>query len=388
MTPLLNEKQRRLFLASEAKSYGRGGISKVSQISGVSRTTILAGIKELKTAPVDTTRIREIGGGRKLTEDNIPQVQEKIREIVEDSTYGDPEKLLSWTTESLRTIQVKLLELHNIKISFKTVGSILGDLGYSKQANQKMPQVGKAHPDRNAQFEFINNKAKEFFEASEPVISVDTKKKENLGNLKNNGREYRRKKDPRKSLDHDFFIEELGKIAPYGVYALNDNIGFANVGISHDTAEFAVESISRWWEVVGKFSFPKAQKLFVNYDCGGSTGNRVRLWKYQLAQLSERIGLEIHVSHFPPGTSKWNKIEHKLFCFISKKWEGKPLIDIKTAVKLIGSTKTTKGLRVICQADDTYYELAKKVTDEQFNSIDLVQLSPFDAWNYIVKGFK
>jgi hypothetical protein len=387
MLPILNEKQRRIFLASEAKAYGRGGISEVSRLSGASRTTILTGMREFETNSAnDISRIRQVGGGRKLVEVTIPSIQEHIREIVELSTYGNPEKILSWTTDSLRKIQSKLHELYNITISFKTVGTLLEDLGYSKQANQKMLQVGKPHPDRNAQFEFINNKAKEFIKAGQPVISVDTKKMENIGNFKNNGTEYRRKNDPRKVLDHDFPIAELGKISPYGVYVLNNNIGFVNLGTSHDTAEFAVNSISRWWEVIGKNSFPKAKKLFITCDCGGSNGNRVRLWKYQLAQLSERIGFEIHVSHFPPGTSKWNKVEHKLFCFISKNWAGKPLIDIETAVKLIGSTKTNKGLEVICQADDTYYELAIKVSEEQYNSINLVKIAPFEAWNYIVDG--
>jgi hypothetical protein len=314
MMPLLNEKQRRLFLASEAKAYGWGGVSKVSRLSGVSRTTLRAGLVELEGGEaIDVSRVRKTGGGRHSVEDNIPDIQEKIHEIVDASTYGPPEKVLSWTTESLRKIQTRLLKEYGINVSFKTVGAVLEDMGYSKQANQKMLQVGEAHPDRNAQFEFINKKAKQFIEAGEPVISVDTKKKENLGNFKNNGTEYRRNKDPRRVLDHDFPIAELGKIAPYGVYNLNHNTGFVNVGISHDTAEFAVESLSRWWETVGKPTFPKAKKLLITCDCGGSNGNRLRLWKYQLAQLLARMYLEVHVSHFPPGTSKWNKIEHKLF---------------------------------------------------------------------------
>ena len=386
MLPILNEKQRRIYLASEAKAYGRGGISQVSRVSGMSRTTIRVGLAELESGEsIDISRIRKPGGGRNFVENNIPNIQERVREIVDDSTYGNPEKVLSWTTESLRKIQVKLLEKFDINVSFKTVGAILEDLGYSKQANQKMLQVGKPHPDRNAQFEFINGKAKEFIDAEEPVISVDTKKKENIGNFKNSGTEYRRNKEPRKVLDHDFPIGELGKIAPYGIYNLNHNVGFVNIGISHDTAEFAVESISRWWKTVGKHTFPKATKLLITCDCGGSNGNRVRLWKFQLAQLSERIGIEIHVSHFPPGTSKWNKIEHKLFCFISKNWQGKPLIDVQTAVNLIGSTTTTTGLKVICQADNAEYELSKKVTDKQFEALPIVKILPFEDWNYMIK---
>jgi hypothetical protein len=386
MMPILNEKQRRLFLASEAKSYGWGGVSEVSRLSGVSRTTIRVGMIELKSSDsIDISRIRKIGGGRNYVEDNIPNVQERVREIVDGATYGNPEKVLSWTTESLRKIQTTLRKKYEIKISFKTVGAILEDLGYSKQANQKMLQVGEPHPDRNAQFEFINEKAKNFIDVGEPVISVDTKKKENIGNFKNNGTEYRRKSDPRKVFNHDFPISELGKIAPYGIYNLNHNIGFINIGISHDTAEFAVESISRWWETVGKHTFPNATKLLITCDCGGSNGNRVRLWKFQLVQLSERIGIEIHVSHFPPGTSKWNKIEHKLFCFISKNWQGKPLIDVQTAVNLIGSTTTATGLKVICQTDNTEYELSKKVTDKEFEALPIVKILPFESWNYMIK---
>jgi hypothetical protein len=386
MLPILNEKQRRIYLASEAKAYGRGGISQLSRVSGMSRTTIRLGLTELESGErIDISRVRKPGGGRKLVEDNIPSIQERVHEIVDGSTYGNPEKVLSWTTESLRKIQAKLLKKFDIRVSFKTVGAILENLGYCKQANQKMLQVGKPHPDRNAQFEFINKKAKDFIDAGEPVISVDTKKKENIGNFKNNGTEYRKNKDPRKVLDHDFPIDELGKIAPYGIYNLNHNIGFVNIGISHDTAEFAVESISRWWETVGNYTFPNAAKLLITCDCGGSNGNRVRLWKFQLVQLSERIGIEIHVSHFPPGTSKWNKIEHKLFCFISKNWQGKPLIDIQTAVNLIGSTTTTGGLKVICQTDNTKYALSKKVTDEQFKALPIIQLQPFESWNYMIK---
>ena len=224
-----------------------------------------------------------------------------------------------------------------------------------------------------------------FIEIGEPVISVDTKKKENIGNFKNPGQEYRQNKDPRQVLDHDFPIKELGKIAPYGIYNLNHNIGFVNVGTSCDTAEFAVESISRWWETVGKHTFPSATKLMITCDCGGSNGYRTRLWKYQLSQLVKRIDIEIHVCHFPPGTSKWNKVEHRLFCYISKNWQGKPLVSVETAIKLIGSTTTTTGLKVICQRDDTVYELAKAVSDEDFESINIDKIAPFGNWNYLLK---
>ena len=232
------------------------------------------------------------------------------------------------------------------------------------------------------QFEHINATASKYLEDGDPVISVDTKKRENIGNFKNDGQEYRKKKDPRKVLDHDFPIEELGKISPYGVYNLNNNTGFVNVGTSHDTSEFAVESILRWWETVGKHTFPDRKKIYINCDSGGSNGYRVRMWKYQLQEFPNRTGLEVEVSHFPRGTSKWNKVEHRLFCYISQNWKGKPLVDVQTAIDLIGSTRTTSGLVVICVRDDTEYKLARKVSDEDFEAINISKILPFGSWNY------
>lgn len=289
--------------------------------------------------------------------------------------------MLSYTTESLRKIENELNN-RGVKIGRTTIAKTLDSMGYSKQSNQKMLQVGEPHPNRNAQFEHINKTAAEYIKTGVPVISVDTKKKENIGNFKNNGQEYRHKKDPRKVLDHDFPIEELGKISPYGVYNLNNNTGFVNVGTSHDTGEFAVESISRWWESVGKHTFTNSNKIYITCDSGGSNGCRVRMWKYQLQQFANRTGLEIEVSHFPCGTSKWNKVEHRLFCYISKNWQGKPLVDVQTAVDLIGSAKTTSGLEVICIRDDTDYELAQKVSDEDFEAINIDKIKPFETWNY------
>jgi hypothetical protein len=382
----LNELQLRQYAATLAKAYGYGGATVVHKITGVSLNTLTAGKKELENKnKLKPGRVRKEGGGPKWMEEKYPDIQKYVINIVDGRTYGNPEKVLSWTTESLRSIQKKLAENHNITTSHVTIGAILESMGYSKQTNQKMLQIGEPHPDRNAQFEFIDKKAKEFIEAGEPVISVDTKKKENIGNFKNPGQEYRRSKDPREVLDHDFPIEELGKIAPYGVYNLNHNIGFVNVGTSRDTAEFAVESISRWWETVGKHTFPLASKLLITCDCGGSNGYRTRLWKYQLDQLAKHIGIEIHVCHFPPGTSKWNKIEHRLFCYISKNWQGKPLVDVDTAINLIGSTTTATGLKVICQRDDTVYELGKTVSDEDFESINMENITPFGSWNYLFK---
>jgi hypothetical protein len=381
MLPMLDEHQKRLFLANEALSYGHGGISLASRISGMSRTTITKAVSELERGVQIAGRIRQIGGGRSLVENKYSDIEEKISRIIDDKTYGDPMRVLSYTTESLRKIQLEL-EKYSIYVGHVTVGKILDSLGYSKQANQKMLQKGEAHPDRNAQFEHINKTAKEYLDEGEPVISVDTKKKENIGNFKNGGGEYRPKGQPRKVLDHDFPIKELGKIAHYGVYNVNTNLGFVNVGTSHDTSEFAVESISRWWETVGKYTFTQAKTLYITCDCGGSNGSKVKMGKYQLQQFADRTRLKVQVSHFPPGTSKWNKIEHRLFCYITKNWQGKPLIDVQTAIDLIGTTRTTTGLKVICVRDDTKYELARNVSDKDFATINIIKNAPFECWNY------
>ncbi|MCL2775538.1 MAG: ISAzo13 family transposase [Oscillospiraceae bacterium] len=381
MLPHLNEKQKRLFLASEAIEYGRGGIAETIRLSGVSRNTIKRGIDELQRGVITDGKVRKSGGGRKIIEEKNPEIEEAIHKIIDNSTYGNPERVLSYTIESFRKIAEELNK-QGIQVGYVTVGEILESMGYSKQANQKMLQVGEPHPDRNAQFEHINNTAARYINAGDPVISVDTKKKENIGNFKNDGKEYRQNKNPRKVLDHDFLIEELGKIAPYGVYNLNNNIGFVNVGTSHDTSEFAVESISRWWENVGKYTYPGKGRIYITCDSGGSNSCRARMWKYQLQQFADRTGLNIEVSHFPRGTSKWNKVEHRLFCFISKNWQGKPLIDVQTAVDLIGSTRTNTGLEVICVRDDTEYKLAKKISDKDYKTIKINHIPPFETWNY------
>ena len=384
LLPYLNEKQKRLFLASCANSLGWGGVKTVCEISGYCKDTIIKGKRELQNSLTDDKRIRKKGGGRKKSEAKHPELPNWIETIVADSTYGNPENPLTWTTQSLRKIQDAILLNHHVYASIESIARILRELDYSLQGNKKMLQVGEPHPDRNEQFEFINELSKIFIFDDQPVISIDTKKKENIGNFKNNGQEYRKNKDPREVLDHDFPIKELGKVAPYGVYVLNDNTAFVNLGTSHDTSEFAVESISRWWETVGKNTFPESKKLYINCDCGGSNGNRTRLWKYQLQQFSSRTGLEVYVSHFPPGTSKWNKIEHRLFCYISKNWAGKPLIDIETIVNLISCTTTKTGLSVVCECDNNVYPLAKKVSDEDFASINIRTISPLFQWNYII----
>ena len=382
---------------SIADAYGFGGIKKVCSISGLDYKTVKSGVADKVNKPkrwneyteeyTSDDGIRKKGAGRPGIEKRFPDITEKVKILLESNTYGDPERVLTWTNLSLREITKLLEEKYEIKTNKNVVSEILEELGYSKQVNQKMEQIGDQHPDRNSQFEFINQKAKDFIEKGLPVISVDTKKKELIGNFKNNGAEYRPKKNPRKVLDHDFPLEG-GRVSPYGVYVVNNNTAYVNLGTSCDTGSFAVESIRRWWNIIGKASFPKADKLYVNCDGGGSNGSRVRLWKYALALLAQETGLEIHISHFPPGTSKWNKVEHRLFCYISRNWQGKPLIDIETTVNLIKSTKTESGLQVLCDVDENEYRNGIKIDDEVFEKISLIRDSSNPSWNYSITGFK
>ena len=338
MLLLLDEKQKRLFLALEANALGRGGVKLIHEITGVSQTTIIRGKKELVTGEsANDKRIRKSGGGRKKLTQKYENIKEEIEKIVADKTYGNPENPLTWTTKSLRNLKGYLKEM-GYKINHDTIGKILKELGYSLQQNQKMLQNGESHPDRDEQFKFINQKSSKFIQQNQPVISVDAKKKELIGNFINGGAEYSKKKSPIKVLDHDFLIKELGKVTPYGIYDISRNEGFVNLGISGDTSEFAVVSILRWWQTLGVKTYPNAKKLYINCDGGGSNDSRRRLWKKQLQDFANITRLEVHVSHFPPGTSKWNKIEHKMFCFISKNWRGKPLISVEAVVHLISST--------------------------------------------------
>ena len=393
IAPYLDEKQRRILYGSAAAALGHGGITFVNQVTGSARSTIKSGMEETaeseeakSTPSTESERIRKPGAGRKSALEKNPSLYEKIEEIItqKGDTYGDPEKPLRWTTWSLRKIARELLKC-GIQVSRNIVSRALDELGYSKQQNQKMYQVGEQHPDRDAQFHFINETSEEFLASGDPVISIDTKKKENIGNFKNNGAEYRPTKEPRKVLDHDFPIPELGKVSPYGVYVLNNNTGFVNLGTSHDTPEFAGESVAQWWRCVGRSTFPNAKRLYITCDSGGSNGCRIWLWKHYVQELANETQLEIHVSHFPPGTSKWNKIEHRLFCYISKNWQGQPLIDIETVVSLIGSTTTEKGLTVICHVDEQNYELGKKITEEQKANLNIEFVGPNDKWNYIIR---
>ena len=390
MKSILNERQYRCYLGTTALSLGRGGQALVSRLSGASVNTVRKGVDEVSTNPAaqNSTQIRKPGGGRKAASEKHPKLQEAIEKIIDGQTYGDPEKIIHWTTQSLMSITKALEDEYEIKVSHTVVAGELDKMGYSKQMNQKMLQVGNAHPDRNAQFEYINETSKKYISEGTPVISIDCKKKENLGNFKNNGQEYRKKNDPRKVLDHDFLIKELGTVAPYGIYDIDKNTGFINLGTSHDTAEFAVNSILQWWLHIGKETYPNAKRLYINCDGGGSNGSRIHLWKTQLAEFAEFTGLEVHVSHFPPGTSKWNKIEHRLFCYISKNWAAQPLIDIQTVIDLIGSTTTEQGLKVKCVLDEREYPTGIKVQDEDYERIDIERIDPMRDWNYIIRGYK
>jgi len=379
----LNERQQRLLTASMANAMGYGGISALSRMTGMSRTTITSGRKELETPEgVDIKRVRRGGGGRKKIADIYPTIRTDLENLVEPVTRGDPESPLRWSCKSTRKLAEELNNMGH-KASHSTVAVLLSDLGYSLQGNKKIIE-GESHPDRNAQFEYINNITQEYQQNGQPVISVDTKKKELVGNFKNGGREYRRKGDPERVRSHDFKIKELGKVNPYGVYDQTRNEGWVNVGIDHDTSAFAVESIRQWWNSMGKKVYPEAEKLLITADSGGSNGYRVRLWKIELQKFADETGLEISVSHFPPGTSKWNKIEHRLFSFITQNWRGKPLISHEVIVNLISATTTNKGLLVKCQLDKNTYPKGIKISDEIMEQINIIRSDFHGEWNYTI----
>lgn len=390
--PMLSENQRRKFLGIEALALGHGGIQAISKLTGASRSTIAIGMKEAEAAESDPKarpsatgagRVRSEGAGRKSIGETNPGILEALEALVSESTIGNPENPLLWTTKSLRNLQAEL-ESQGYQISHVKVGDLLKDLGYSLQLNQKAIQVGEPHVDRDEQFLYINAKAKVFMQDFQPVISVDTKKKENIGNFKNNGAEYAPKKNPTLVLDHDFPILGLGKASPYGIYDLRENEGYVSVGISSDTARFATQSIRAWWDEMGCHKYHGASKLYITADGGGSNGSRNKLWKKSLQELSNETGLEIHVSHFPPGTSKWNKIEHRMFSHISKNWRGRPLESLAIIISLIGSTTTKGGLRVKCGLDTNEYEKGIKVSDEEFEALNISMHEFHGEWNYWV----
>jgi transposase len=384
--PLLNERQRRVIAAADALVLGRGGVSQVARASGLSRTTIHRGQEELDVNDPTDPRIRQAGGGRKSVIDHHPDILSALEALVEPDTRGDPMSPLRWTCKSTRQLAAAL-EVQGYSISPPTVARVLHGLGYSLQANTKTLE-GTSHPDRDQQFRYINTYVKRYLKNQRPVISVDTKKKELVGSYKNAGQTWRPKGDPQPVNVHDFPDKELGKAVPYGVYDIGQNLGWVNVGCDHDTASFAIESIRRWWVHMGKPLYPRVRTLLICADSGGSNGYRVRLWKRELQKLADTIGLDITVCHLPPGTSKWNKIEHRLFSYITMNWRAQPLISHEVIVDLIGSTTTQSGLRVEAQLDTNVYPLKIQVSDEEMAALRITPHDFHGEWNYTVKRAK
>jgi len=388
LSGLLDERSFRLCLAGDAVALGRGGISQVARASGVSRTTIHAGMRELRERAAAPTpepasqarRIRRPGGGRKARPETDATLLEDLDHLLDPVTRGDPMSPLRWTCKSTTRLAEEL-RARGHAVSQATVWRLLDGLGYSMQSNRKTRE-GSDHPDRDAQFEFINATAEEFLEHGWPVISVDTKKKELIGPFKNGGREWQKKGEPVAVNMHDFVDPKLGKVVPYGVYDVGRNEGWVSVGISHDTAQFAVAAIRRWWRQMGQRAYPAAPQLLITADGGGSNGARVRLWKVELQRLADELGLLLHVRHFPPGTSKWNKIEHRMFCHITENWRGQPLISRMAVVELIAATRTAKGLVLHAELDEATYETGKIVTQDQMGSLALERCEFHGEWNY------
>jgi len=381
---VLDERTRRLVAAAEAQALGFGGVTAVAQASGLARGTVIRGIAELKTAPKAARgqRIRRKGAGRKRTVEQDATLKHDLEALVEPVTRGDPESPLRWTCKSVRQLATELKRTGH-QTSHRMVAELLHQMDYSLQANRKTLE-GASHPDRDAQFHHISDKIREFQAARQPVISVDTKKKELVGHFKNGGRELRPKGDPEKVRGHDFIIPELGRAAPYGVYDVTQNAGWVSVGVDHDTAAFAAQSIRRWWESMGAQAYPQAGKLLITADSGGSNGARVRLWKLELQKLADQTGLEISICHLPPGTSKWNKIEHRLFSFISQNWRGKPLVSHQVIVNLLAATTTKTGLRVRAEVDPGKYPKGVKVSNKEVAAIRLERDKFHGEWNYAI----
>ena len=383
LQPTMNERSRRLWAGAEAKVLGNGGIAILIRATGLTRKTVVRGIGELRDKQIiSDERVRCPGGGRKCKVEVVPGLAKALEELIEPVTRGDPESPLRWTSKSTRNLSGELNK-QGYAISHSLVGTLLHELGYSLQGNRKTLE-GSSHPDRNEQFEHINKTVKSRLKRGEPVISVDTKKKELVGRFKNAGEEWRAKGFPEKVNVHDFPDKNKGKAIPYGVYDLKRNVGWVSVGIDHDTATFAVETIRRWWRQLGRKFYPHAKSLLITADSGGSNGSRLRLWKWELQRLANEIGMTISVRHFPPGTSKWNKIEHRLFSFISKNWRGKPLLTHAAIVNLIAATKTTAGLKVHCVLDTKKYPKAIKPTAEQMARINLKPDKFHGNWNYSI----
>jgi transposase len=383
MSPFLDERSRRIWTGVESRQIGLGGKTILHEATGMSRRAIAKGEQEMASRATVDKRIRRAGGGRKRKTEKIPNLVERLEDLVEPYTKGDPVRPLRWTSKSTHKLSAEL-KSEGISVSHKTVGRILENLNYSLQLNRKEKEGGE-HTDRDAQFEFINNKVEQFISGGKAAVSVDTKKKENIGNYKNGGREYHKSGEAPKVKVYDFIDKELGKVAPYGVYDMGLNKGWVNVGISSDTAAFAVNSIRSWYCQMGQAQYAKTDSLLITADCGGSNSHRGRLWKVELQKLADEIHKTIHVCHFPPGTSKWNKIEHKMFCFITMNWRGKPLISQQTVVQLISNTTTKSGLTIKAALDENTYQKGITVSDEELAKVNLVEEKFHGEWNYKIE---
>lgn len=382
MWPHLNERSRRMLAGAEALQIGYGGVSLVSRACGLSRVTVTKAIKELQDTPISPGRIRRAGGGRRPLAELDPGLTDALESLVEPLTRGDPMSPLRWTCKSTRTLARELTRAEH-PISHEKVAQLLWDKGYSLQGNRKTEE-GEDHPDRDAQFRHINREVKRALAKGQPVISVDTKKKELVGNFENKGRQWRGKLAAEHVQSHDFPDPTVPRAYPYGIYDLGQNTGFVNVGTDHDTATFAVASIRGWWRHEGRHLYPATDRLLITADGGGSNGYRLKLWKLELQRLADQIGLAIAVCHFPPGTSKWNKVEHRLFSFITSNWRGEPLRDYQTVVRLIAGTTTAKGLTVVCRLDRRRYNVGRKVTEQEMATIKITPLRFHGEWNYII----
>lgn len=385
---MMNEKLKRRWAACEALALGRGGLSVVAEATGMSRSTIRKGIQEVEqdfgdlASRLSGERIRRPGAGRQPIREQDPTFVVDLKRLIEPATRGEPTSPLLWTSKSTRKLAEEL-QRQGHQVSYRTVARVLQDLGYSLQANRKTRE-GKQHPDRDAQFDYINKKVRGFQRRGQPVISVDAKKRELLGDFKNGGREWQPKGQPEPVRTHDFKDEELGVGIPYGVYDPTQNNGWVSVGIDHNTAEFATETIRRWWQRMGSKTYPGATELLITADGGGSNGSRARLWKVCLQQLADELGLKITVCHFPPGTSKWNKIEHRMFCHITENWRGRPLVSRTVIVNLIANTTTASGLTIHAQLDKNSYDLGIKVTDEELAEVNMKKHTFHGEWNYTI----
>ena len=389
LQPLMTERMRRHWAACEAQTLGRGGVTLVAHATGLSRTTITAGLRQLRqyadhpNEQLGPERVRAPGAGRPLAEDNDPVVIDALEALVEPTTRGDPQSPLRWTCKSTRNLADELRRQGHA-VSHQTVAVLLDELGYSLQANRKTRE-GSSHPDRDAQFAHIARRVREFQRKKQPVVSVDAKKKELVGDYKNAGREWQPQGRPEKVRAKDFLDKHLGKVIPEGVYDLTRNEGWVSVGIDHDTAEFAAVAVRRWWQEMGVPAYPQATELLITADAGGSSGYRSRLWKVALQGVADALGLRVTVCHFPPGTSKWNKIEHRLFCQITKNWRGRPLVSRGVVVSLIGNTRTRTGLRVEAELDSNEYTTGIKVSDEELAAVQLQEDSFHGEWNYTIR---